>query len=124
MVKTVTNKSELMENHMQRISRPKRLLKPLFFNRTELGQILATYSTRVASGEWRDYAIDHLPGSALFSIFRHTHETPLYIVEKQQRFPTESPKFTLRDRSKILCKGNSMQEIIRYFDRLPRLITG
>ena len=124
MVKTATNKSEVMENHMQRISRLKRLRKPLFFNRTELGQILATYSTRVASGEWRDYAIDHLPGIALFSIFRHTHETPLYIVEKQQRFPTESPKFTLRDRSKTLCKGSSMQEIIRYFDRLPRLITG
>ena len=109
---------------MQRISRPKRLRKPLFFNRTELGQILATYSTRVASGEWRDYAIDQFPGSALFSIFRHTHETPLYIVEKLQRHPTESPNFTLRDRSKILCKGSSMQEIIGYFDRLPRLITG
>ena len=94
---------------MQRISRPKKLRKPLFFNRTELGQILVTYSTRVASGEWRDYAIDHLPGSALFSIFRHTHESPLYIVEKQQRFPTESPKFTLRDRSKILCKGNNFK---------------
>ena len=109
---------------MQRISRPKKLRKPLFFNRTELGQILATYSTRVASGEWRDYAIDHLPGSAAFSIFRHTHETPLYIVEKHQRYPAEPPKFTLRDRSKILCKGNSMHEIIIYFNRLPRLITG
>ena len=109
---------------MQRISRTKRLQKPLFFNRNELGQILATYSTRVASGEWRDYAIDHFPSIAVFSIFRHTHETPLYIVEKLQRYPTESPKFTLRDRSKILCKGGSMREIIRYFDRLPRLITG
>ena len=108
---------------MQRISRPKRLHKPLFFNRTELGQILATYSTRVASGEWRDYAIDHFPGIALFSIFRHTHETPLYIVEKLQRYPTESPKFTLRDRNKVLCKDSSMQEIIQYFNRLPILIT-
>ena len=113
-----------MENHMQRISRPKKLRKPLFFNRTELGQILATYSTRVASGEWRDYAIDHLPGSAIFSIFRHTHETPLYIIEKEQRHLSESPKFTLSDRSKILCKGNSMQEIIQHFNRLPKLITG
>ena len=109
---------------MQRISRSKRLHKPLFFNRAELGQILATYSTRVASGEWRDYAIDHLPDGAIFSIFRHTHETPLYTVEKQQRYPTELPRFTLRDRSKVLCKGTSMQEIIIYFNRLPRLITG
>ena len=109
---------------MQRISGPKKLHKPLFFNRIELGQILATYSTRVASGEWRDYAIDHLPDSAVFSIFRHTHETPLYIVEKQQRYPGEPPKFTLRDRSRVLCKGSSIQEIILYFNRLPRLITG
>ena len=109
---------------MQRISNSKKLRKPLFFNRNELGQILATYSTRVASGEWRDYAIDHFPGSAAFSIFRHTHETPLYVVEKQQRFPTEAPKFTLRDRHKVLCKSSSMQEIISYFNRLPRLITG
>lgn len=113
-----------MENHMQRISKLKKLGKPLFFNRAELGQILATYSTRVASGEWRDYAIDYLDGSAIFSIFRHTHETPLYIVEKQQRYPTESPKFTLRDRNKVLCKGSSIQEIILYFNRLPKLITG
>ena len=109
---------------MQRISRPKKFHKPLFFDRDELGQILAAYSTRVANGEWRDYAIDHFPDSAVFSIFRHTHETPLYIVEKQQRYPSEPPKFTLRDRSRVLCKGSSIQEIILYFNRLPRLITG
>ena len=109
---------------MQRISNPKKLRKPLFFNRSELGQILATYSSRVASGEWRDYAIDNLPGSAAFSIFRHTHETPLYVIEKQQRYPSEAPNFTLRERDKSLCEGNYMQEIIIYFNRLPRLITG
>ncbi len=109
---------------MQRISSPKKLRKTLFFNRTELGQILAAYSTRVASGEWRDYAIDYLPGSAVFSIFRHTHETSLYVVEKQQLYPTGIPRFILRDQSKVLCKGSSIQEIVFYFNRLPRLITG
>ena len=109
---------------MQRISSQKKFRKTLFFNRTELGQILATYSTRVASGDWRDYAIDYSPGSAAFSIFRHTHETPLYVVEKQQRHPTDIPRFILRDRNKVLCKGNSILEIISYFNRLPKLITG
>ena len=113
-----------MESHMQRISRPKRLRKPLFFNRTELGQILATYSTRVASGEWRDYAIDHFPGSALFSIFRHTHETPLFVIEKQQRHPKESARFILRDRQKTLMKASSLTDIVGYFNRLPRLVSG
>ena len=107
---------------MQSISSSKKSRKPLFFDRTELGQILATYSTRVANGEWRDYAIDHLPGNASFYIFRHTHDSPLYIVEKQQRHPNETPKFILRDRKKIIYNGKSMQDIVFYFNRLPRLI--
>ena len=109
---------------MSRITNTRKLLKPLFFNRTELGQILATYSSRVACGEWRDYAIDHLPGAAAFSIFRHTHETPLYVIEKQQRHPKESARFILRDRQKTLMKVSSISDIIRYFNRLPRLVSG
>lgn len=109
---------------MSRITNPRKLRKPLFFNRTELGQILATYSSRVACGEWRDYAIDHLPGAAAFSIFRHTHETPLYVIEKQQRHPKESARFILRDRQKTLMKSSSISDIICYFNRLPRLVSG
>ena len=109
---------------MSRITNPRKLRKPLFFNRTELGQILATYSSRVACGEWRDYAIDHLPGAAAFSIFRHTHETPLYVIEKQQRHPKESARFILRDRQKTLIKANSISDIINYFNCLPRLVSG
>ena len=109
---------------MSRITNPRKLRKPLFFNRTELGQILATYSSRVACGEWRDYAIDHLPGAAAFSIFRHTHETPLYVIEKQQRHPKESAQFILRDRQKTLMKASSISDIISYVNRLPRLVSG
>ena len=109
---------------MSRITNPRKLRNPLFFNRTELGQILATYSSRVACGEWRDYAIDHLPGAAAFSIFRHTHETPLYVIEKQQRHPKESARFILRDRQKTLMKASSISDIINYFNRLPRLVSG
>ena len=109
---------------MSRITNPRKLRKPLFFNRTELGQILATYSSRVACGEWRDYAIDHLPGAAAFSIFRHTHETPLYVIEKQQRHPKESARFILRDRQKTLMKASSIGDIISYFNGLPRLVSG
>ena len=109
---------------MSRITNPRNLRTPLFFNRTELGQILATYSSRVACGEWRDYAIDHLPGAAAFSIFRHTHETPLYVIEKQQHHPKESARFILRDRQKTLMKASSISDIICYFNRLPRLVSG
>ena len=105
------------------ITSPRKLRKPLFFNRSELGQILATYSSRVACGEWRDYAIDHMPGTAAFSIFRHTHETPLFVIEKQQRHPKESARFILRDRQKTLLKATSLTDIISYFNRLPKLVS-
>ena len=78
---------------------PRKLRKPLFFNRSELGQILATYSGRVACGEWRDYAIDHMPGAAAFSIFRHTHETPLFVIEKQQVKVRTKLKFNKRNKN-------------------------
>tara|TARA_B100000989_G_C19512876_1_gene460047 strand:- start:889 stop:1218 length:330 start_codon:yes stop_codon:yes gene_type:complete len=109
---------------MSGITSPRKLRKPLFFNRSELGQILATYSRHVACGEWRDYAIDHMPGAVAFSIFRHTHETPLFVIEKQQRHLKESARFILRDRQKTLLKAGSLNDIIGYFNRLPKLVSG
>ena len=108
---------------MSGIISPRKIRKPLFFNRNELGQIFATYSSRVACGEWRDYAIDQMPGTAAFSIFRHTHETPLFVIEKRQRHSKESAKFILRDRQKTLLKASSLTDIISYFNRLPRLVS-
>ena len=43
---------------------------PVTFNRQELNAILNVYGRHVAEGEWRDYAIDNLAESAVFSIFR------------------------------------------------------
>ena len=48
--------------------------RPLYFTRSELNQLLGLYSRNVARAVWRDYAIDHRDGMALFSVFRHTHE--------------------------------------------------
>ena len=52
------------------------------FDRRELTQILNVYGRKVASGEWRDYAIDTLREKAVFSVFRRASETPLYRIEK------------------------------------------
>ena len=58
-------------------------------------------------GRLADYALDHMDGVALFSIFRHTHETPLFVIEKKQRHPKEKPQFILRDRV-AFCVGQTM----------------
>jgi hypothetical protein len=54
----------------------------LYFTRSELNQLLGLYSRNVARGIWRDYAIDHRDGQALFSVFRHTHECAAYTIVK------------------------------------------
>ena len=47
------------------------------FDRRELSQILNVYGRKVASGEWRDYAIDTLREKAVFSVFRRSSEMRL-----------------------------------------------
>ena len=108
---------------MSSISSPKKLTLKLYFSRAELGAILSAYSTRVAAGEWRDYALDYQKGVAIFSVFRHTHETPLFVIEKQQRYPKEAARFLLRDRNRILCKSAQLADLINHFSKLPRVVS-
>ena len=70
--------------------RPKRVLH---FTRSELHQLLTLYSRRVARGEWRDYAIDQDGGLAAFSVFRHSHERPLYTITKRWSAPGQSVEY-------------------------------
>ena len=112
-----------MEN-LIRLPSTRKSARHFFFSRHELSQLLSIYASRVAAGEWRDYALDHLNGAALFSIFRHTHETPLFVIEKKQRHPREKAQFLLRDRNRVLCRSNSVAEVIGHFNKLPRLISG
>jgi hypothetical protein len=65
-----------------RLAEPHPSPRHVFFNRAELNQLLALYSRRVAAGEWRDYAIDHRPGLASFSVFRNSLERPTYAILK------------------------------------------
>jgi len=56
--------------------------RTLYFTRSELNQLLGLYSRNVARGTWRDYAIDHRDGQAVFSVFRRTHESAAYTIVK------------------------------------------
>ena len=56
-----------------------------FFSKEELNKILSFYGVRVASGEWRDYAIDRDEEKSSFSIYRHTSEMPLYKIIKSHK---------------------------------------
>ena len=56
----------------------------VYFDRHELRRLLDVYSRRVMTGEWKDYAIDHQSGRAIFSIFRHSFDSPLFAIAKRR----------------------------------------
>ncbi|MGB0843958.1 MAG: DUF2794 domain-containing protein [Alphaproteobacteria bacterium] len=57
--------------------------KPIFFDREELMTLMGLYSQMVAQSVWRDYALDQLQGQALFSVYKHAKEAPIFMVSKQ-----------------------------------------
>lgn len=118
------HKNGAMPTAMPAFPPPRKRDQTAYFTRGELSIILSAYSARVASSEWRDYALDHLPGSALFSIFRHAHETPLLVIEKKRQPGKRGPVFLLHDRKRILTRSGQLSELISYLQRMPRLVHG
>ena len=92
------------------------------FDRRELSRLLGLYSMRVASGEWRDYAIDFRPGMAIFSIFRHTSEQPLFAIAKVPNGAQGS--YVVYNGPRKLAHGDSLEDVLGIFDRKLRLLLG
>ena len=107
---------------MTNLSNIKKYKKPYYFSRAELSSILSIYSARVANGDWRDYALDNSHEAALFSIYRHAHETPVLVIEKRRLRAGSNSMFLLHDRHKTLNKSSSLGRVILYLNNLPRLI--
>jgi hypothetical protein len=95
--------------------------KRVTFDRQELRQLLDVYSRRVASGEWKDYAIDMRHGAAVFSIFRHTFDLPVFAVAKRSN--GRNCDYLLFSGREQIKRGQSMGEILSMFDRPLRLIS-
>ena len=93
-----------------RLSDYRRRQKSVFFSRPELNQLLSLYSRQVARGEWRDYAIDHRDGMAVFSVFRHTQESALYTVVKAQG--ARNSDYALFQGRRRLAAGASLSDIL------------
>ena len=92
--------------------------KQISFDRKELNVILATYGYGVSAGQWRDYAIDHLKDAAIFSIFRHTSEMPLYRIEKRPKLARKQGAFCLTTTSgQILKRGHELAQVLKPLKR-------
>jgi len=97
--------------------------KKTFFDRSELNQLLSLYSRRVASGEWRDYAIDQLGATAVFSVFRHSHETPLFRITKQAKPGSHGGEYSVFSGREQLSRCKSLPEALKTFNQKIKIVS-
>jgi hypothetical protein len=88
------------------------------FHRTELSVILGLYGRAVAAGLWRDYGISMLRDVAVFSIFRHTAEHPLYRIEKRPRLAGRQGQYAVIGMDgRILRRGSDLAQVLRVLEK-------
>ncbi len=87
--------------------------KPIFFDKSEIGLLLNVYSRQVAAGNWKDYAIDQLPGLVVFSIFKNANEHPIYTIVKQVHPSGKGREFFVHAGAKQLSKSDQLSNALR-----------
>ena len=99
-------------------------IETVSFTRIELNQILRVYGFQVAAGEWRDYAIDMMRECAVFSVFRHTSDVPLYRIEKNPKLARRQGAVSVVTASgHILKRGRDLGQVLRVLEPKPKLAT-
>jgi len=94
------------------------LLPQITFDRFELNRILTVYGRMVAAGEWRDYALDFLDEVAVFSIFRHACEMPLFRIEKRPKLRGRQGQYSvIAAGGMILKRGHELAQVLKIFDK-------
>lgn len=93
----------------------------IFFDRNELNQLLSLYSQRVISGEWRDYAIDQTGGCANFSVFRHTHDSPVFTISL--RPTSQGREYLVRSGPAKLKRAKTLAEALEIFKNNLRIVS-
>ncbi len=98
-------------------------VRQIAFNRHELAAILTVYGRKVASGEWRDYAIDLNRDKAIFSVFRRTSEFPLYRIEKDPRLARKQGAYSVVAAGGLIVKrGHDLARVLAVFDKRLEIV--
>jgi hypothetical protein len=88
------------------------------FDRCELSRIFGLYGRKVATGEWRDYAIDFLKDRAVFSVFRRACEVPIYRIEKNPRLARRQGAYSVISATGLIVRrGPELDRVLRAIDR-------
>jgi Protein of unknown function (DUF2794) len=97
---------------------PAEAARQIVFNRHELSAILAVYGRKVASGEWRDYAIDLNRDKAIFSVFRRASEFPLYRIEKDPKLARKQGAYSVVAAGGLIMKrGHDLARVLDVLDK-------
>ena len=105
------------------VSRPAAAPSQVTFERRELDRILRLYGRKVADGEWRDYAIDFLKDRAVFAVFRHAAEMPLYRIVKDPALTRRQGAFAVVAASgRVLKRGHDLERVLRVIDPALRIV--
>lgn len=95
------------------------------FDRQELQTILDVYGRKVAGGEWRDYALDFLKDRALFSVYRHHSERPLYVIEKNPKLRERQGQYLVTaEGGRVLKRGHDLKTVLRVLQPRLSLVRG
>ena len=117
MVKLISLQEYQRRNRADRAKRTR-----TFFDRRELNQLMNLYSRRVMRGEWRDYAIDHGAALAVFSIFRHSSERPIFSITKAGRDSRGAAEYRLFEGPREVKRASDLGDLIAAIESKPRLI--
>ena len=90
----------------------------IYFSKYELTFILNIYSKHVSLGTWRDYAIDSKNNMAVFSIYRHTFDQPIYqVIKTSKKGYRSNSDFSIKDTNKIIYKNKVIEQILSSFEK-------
>ena len=90
----------------------------IFFSKYELTSILNLYSKQVSKGFWKDYALDSKANTAIFSIYKHSHDKPMYqIIKKSLKGFRNMPNFFITKDDEIINKSNEISTILLKFEK-------
>ena len=90
----------------------------IFFSKHELSSILNLYSKQVSRGFWKDYALDSKVNTAIFSIYKHSHDKPIYqIIKKSIKGFRNMPNFYITKDEEIINKSSEISTILSKFEK-------
>ena len=93
-------------------------IKKVFFSKLELTSILSLYSKQVSKGLWKDYALDNYNETAIFSIFTHTHDKPIYqIIKKRFKGIKYKCEFCILKDAALISKSNDLLIILNKLEK-------